>query len=161
MRGRSLVAGREVAWSFDGDTWLSGQLKVELTASGVRRFEADLDGWALRGGTAGDAVLWAREGEEHEAAAAGFCGDDPVWDLAVARRTALAVGERVQLSLVRLDEVGVALTVRQGWSRGADPEPDVQRYEVADLDTGERWEVHLSGDVPVSGRRHHLLSLTR
>ena len=109
----------------------------------------------------GDAVRWSRAGQEHEAVAAGFCGDDPAWDLAVVRRTALDVGARVQLALVHLDEVGVALTVRQGWSRAADPEPDVQRYEVADLDTGERWEVHLSGDVPVSGRRHHLLSLTR
>lgn len=161
MRGRSLVGGREVAWSFDGDTWRSGHLQVELTAAGVRRFEGDLDGWAVRGGVVGDGVLWSREGEEHEAAAAGFCGDDPVWDLAVVRRTGLAVGQRVQLALVHLDEVGVALTVRQGWSRAADPEADVQRFEVVDLDTGERWEVHLAGDVPVSGRRHHLMSLTR
>ena len=161
MKGRSLVDGREVAWSFDGETWRSAHLEVEVGPAGVRRFSGDLDGWAVRGGAVGDRVLWVRDGEEHEAPAAGFTGDDPVWDVAVVRRVALGVGERVQLSLVHLDDVGAALTVRQGWSRAADPEPDVQRYEVADLDTAERWEVHVSDDVPVSGRRHHLLTLTR
>ena len=161
MRGRSLVAGREVAWSFDGDTWRAAHLEVEVGPAGVRRFTGDLDGWAVRGGVAGDRVLWVRDGVEHEAEAAGFAGDDPVWDVALVRRLALRPGERVQLALVHLDEVGVALTVRQGWSRAEDPEPDVQRFEVADLDTAERWEVHVSGDVPVSGRGHHLLSLTR
>ena len=134
-------------------------------AGRVLRLTAEHDGWPVRGGVLGDEVLWVRGTEEHRARAAGFTGTSPAYDVAVARLLGLGVGETRQVALVEVTEpVGAARTVQHGWARTAGPEPDVERYEVADLQTGERWVLHLSGEVVVSreGRNPaHLQTLTR
>jgi hypothetical protein len=110
-------------------------------------------------------VLWVRGAQEHRAVASGFTGTSPGYDVATARLLDLQVGEVRQLRLVELAEpVAAARTVSQAWARTEAPEPDVERYEVADLDTAERWVVHLSGGVLVSREGAcpaHLLTLTR
>jgi hypothetical protein len=125
----------------DGDT-------VELTAD---RLVALHDGWEVRGGRVGDELLWVRGETEHRATALAFTGSSPAYDVQVARLLGLEVGASSRVRLVELTEpVGAARTVEQSWTRGSDPEPEVQRYDVADLATGERWAVHLSGLVLVS-----------
>jgi hypothetical protein len=59
--------------------------------------------------------------------------------------------------------VGAALTVHQEWSRVPGPEESVERYDITDLDTGERTVLHLAGDVLISREGQHpahLLGLT-
>ena len=46
--------------------------------------------------------------------------------------------------------VGAARTVTHGWARTADPEDGVMRFEVADLQTAERWVLHVADQVVVS-----------
>ena len=137
--------------------------EVEVHADG--RVRLVLDGWELRGGRVGDRLHWVRGEDEHTAVAAGFTGSSPVWDLSTAAALALAVGESRTLVQVELTgPVGAALTVRRAWSRTAGPEADVDRFEVADLDTGERSVVHVSAGVLVSREGPdpaYLLALTR
>lgn len=151
-----------LGWRYTSRTTHGDTLDLVLETHGVvRRMEADFDGWAVRGGVVGDEVVWVRGEQEHSAGAKGFTGESPAFDLAVARLLALDVGATVQVSLVELTSpVGAARTVRHGWARTADPEPGVQRYEVADLATAERWVLHVSGEVLVSreGSRPAVLS---
>ncbi len=151
-----------LGWRYTSRTSHGDTLDLTLDTDGrVRRLAADFDGWALRGGLVGDDVVWVRGDQEHSARAAGFTGDSPAFDIAVARLLALEVGALVQVALVELSApVGAARTVVHGWTRTPDPEPGVQRFEVADLQTADRWVVHLSGDVVVSreGARSAVLS---
>jgi hypothetical protein len=147
--------------SRDGDS-------LDLTLDEVGRcvrLLASFDGWDVRGGSVGEEVLWTRGEDEHIAVAAGFTSSSPAFDLATARLLGLEVGESRQLALVELtDPVGAALTVTHAWLRTESLEPDVSRFEVADLATGDRWVLHLSGGVLVSregSRSAHLVSLTR
>lgn len=114
----------------------------------------------LRGGAAGPELLWRRDDVEHRAAAAAFTGDSPAFAVTTARMLGLAVGATVRVRLVRLSAALGALTVDEGWGRTADVE-EVQRYEAADLATGERREVHLAGDVVVDATGVDLLTLSR
>lgn len=167
-----------LGWRYTATTDLGDTLDLTVDTDGrVRRMLAVLDGWQVRGGAVGDEVVWTRggaegenehvegAGEEHVASAAGFTGASPAFDLATARLLHLEVGQSARVTLVELTEpVGAARTVHHGWARTAGPEPDVDRYEVADLDTGERWVLHLSGEVLVSregARPAHLLELAR
>lgn len=137
--------------------------RVELTAGG--RLEALHDGWYVRGGSVGDEVLWVRGDDEHSAKAIGFTGSSPTYDVALVGLLGLDVGQGRRVTLVEISEpVGAARTVEQGWARTGCDEPEVDRYEVADLQTGERWVVHLSGGVLISregARTSVLLDLTR
>jgi hypothetical protein len=145
--GAGPAGWRYVSSRDDGDT-----LDLTVDDDGrVRRLLADLDGWPVKGGSAGDELLWVRGEQEHAATAAGFTGGSPAFDLAVARLLHLEVGETVKVTLVELTEpVGAARTVVHGWARTEGPEPGVDRYEVADLSTGERWVLHLAPEVLVS-----------
>jgi hypothetical protein len=141
-------------------------LDLTLDAAGrCLRLLATFDGWVVRGGSVGGQLLWTRGEDEHVAAAAGFTGASPAFDLATARLLGLHVGEARQVALVELtDPVGAARTVTHAWLRTESAEPDVARYEVADLDTGERWVLHLSDGALVSregSRAAHLVSLNR
>jgi hypothetical protein len=139
-------AGRYTSRTDDGDT-----LDLTTDHGRVRRLVADFDGWTVKGGSVGDELLWVRGEEEHRAVAAGFTGDSPAFDVAVARMLGLDVGATAQVLLVELMlPVGAARTVRQGWGRVESPDPEVERYEVADLATAERWTVNLAGPVVIS-----------
>jgi hypothetical protein len=159
--GAGPAGWRYAAVRDDGDT-------VELVldeAGRLVRLTAEHDGWLVRGGVLGEEVLWVRGADEHRARAVGFTGTSPSYDVAVARALGLGVGDSRRVTLVELTEpVGAARTVEHGWARTAGPEDGVDRYEVADLQTGERWVLHLAGEVLVSREgRHpaHLLTLTR
>ncbi|MQA84012.1 MAG: hypothetical protein GEV03_05100 [Streptosporangiales bacterium] len=119
-------------------------------------------GWLARGGVAGHEVLWLRAREEtgtetaeHAERAAGFVGRSPAFLVAVARMLELEPGTGSDVRLVRLAEPALAaLTVRERWVLAettvhqTDIEPlRVERYEVADLATGEGRTIHLAGDV--------------
>lgn len=175
MKGRYRVGGVEEeefscgagpqGWRYVGSRH-GDALDLTVDAAGrCVRLLASFDGWDVRGGSVGEEVLWTRGEDEHVATAAGFTGSSPAFDLATARLLGLQVGQSRQLALVELTEpVAAARTVTQAWVRTDGPEPDIERYEVADLDTGERWVVHLSGGVLVSregSRPAHLVSLTR
>ncbi|MCU1587699.1 MAG: hypothetical protein JWN31_1192 [Frankiales bacterium] len=139
-------------WRYTSKTSLGDTLDLTTDTHGlVRRLVADFDGWEVRGGAVGPEVMWVRGEQEHSAVAAGFTGESPAFDLAVSRMLALQPGETTQVTLVELTApVGAARTVTQGWARTADPEDGVQRFEVADLATAERWLLHVSEQVVVS-----------
>lgn len=152
--------GRYTSRTDDGDT-----LELETDHGRVRRLVAAFDGWAVRGGVVGDEVRWVRGEEEHRAVAQGFTGASPAFDVVTAELVALAPGETRTVTLVELTlPVGAALTVRHGWARLADPDPGVERYQVDDLATGERWTVSLADGVVISREGRHpavLAGLTR
>jgi hypothetical protein len=139
-------------WRYTATTDLGDTLDLTVDDDGrVRRMLAVLDGWEVRGGTVGGEVLWVRGEQEHASVGAGFTGRSPGFALATARLLGLAVGESRRVQLVELTEpVGAARTVTHAWARTQGPEPDVDRYEVADLDSGERWVLHLSSELLVS-----------
>ena len=173
MRGRYQVADRVErfacgagpdGWRYTATDDAGDTLDLTVDDQGVvRRVLADFDGWAVRGGALGDEVLWVRGEQEHSAVAAGFTGSSPGFELATARLLRLAVGETRRVVLVELTEpVGAARTVTRGWARTEGPEAGVDRYEVADLDSGERWVLHVAGEILVSRegpRPAHLLDV--
>jgi hypothetical protein len=107
--------------------------------------------WTVRGGVAGAEVAWRRGEQEHVAAAAGFTGSSPGFAVATARLLALEVGQSRRVRLVRLDDAALAgLDVDEAWALTGREDRDgllVERYEVADLASGERRVVHLAGDI--------------
>ena len=140
---------RYVATRDDG-----GRLDLTLDAGGrCVRLLAAAGGWEGRGGVA-DAARWRRGADEHEEQAAGFTGTSPSYAVATARLLGLEVGEQRRVRLVALTEPALAArTVDEGWALTAVEDRDglaVARYEVADLQTGERRVVHLAGDVVVA-----------
>lgn len=166
-------------WRYTSHTDHGDTLDLTVEQDGrVRRVLAVFDGWEVRGGTVGEEVHWVRGDDEHTAVAAGFTGRSPAFDIAVARMLALEVGQTAQVTLVELtDPVGAARTVTHGWGRTECREPPtdgavdvdrsvdrcVDRYEVADLATGERWVLHLAPEVLVSregARQAHLADLS-
>lgn len=158
--GAGPLGWRYTATRDDGD---AVDLTVD-TAGRVVRLVSAHDGWSVRGGAVGAELLWTRGEDEHQARAAGFTGSSPSYDVAVARMLALEVGQSRRLALVELTEpVGAALTVEHAWARTEGRDEGVDRYEVADLATGERWVVHLAGEVLVAregSRPAQLLDLT-
>ena len=169
MRGSYQVGDRVERFSCGGGRYtstddLGDTLDLTVDDQGrVRRLLAAFDGWAIRGGAVGDELLWVRGEDEHTATGAGFTGASPGFELATARLLGLAVGESKRVTLIELTEpVGAARTVTHGWARTLGPEPGVDRYEVADLDTGERSVLHVAGEVLVSREGRfpaHLLEL--
>jgi hypothetical protein len=125
------------------------------------RVEVRAEAWIVRGGLVGAEVVWVRAGASGEeaaesvAVAGGFIGRSPGFLVAVARMLRLALGATSRVRLVALTEPAlVARIVETGWAltsveehtTDAGPLP-VERYETADLATGERAVVHLAGDV--------------
>ena len=165
---------RYVATREDPDSGVrTGRLDVVLDAAGrALRVHVEAGGWQLRGGAVGapggGSVLWRRGDVEREERAAGFTGTSPVGAVAAARRLGPDPGPGqpapVRLRLVRLgDEALATLVVDEAWSRSGTQERDgvlVQRWDVADLATGERRALSLSGDVLVQAPRVQLLELT-
>ena len=105
--------------------------------------------WELRGGAVGPDVVWRRGPDERTARAAGFTGPSPAYDVVVARRLALPVGQVRRLRLVEVTEPVLATrTVEVQWARAPDTQ-GTERYDVTDLATGERRVVHLLDDLVV------------
>lgn len=153
MRGSYQLADRVEVFTLVEGRYVTQGLLLDLTSG---RFEAEYDGWVLRGGVVGGEALWVRGEEQHRAQAAGFTAVSPAYDVALATMLRLSVGESRRLALVELAEpVGAARTVRRTWTRTVSPEPDVARYDVDDVDTGERSVLHLAGDVLVSREGPH------
>lgn len=151
-------------WRFVGDR--SDGVRTDVTVDArwrQIRVELTTDEWRLRGGVTGHDLIWVRGPREQAAAepaekgerAEGFLGESPGFLVAVARSLGLDPGGQGTVRLVRLEGAALsALTVDQRW-RLAEivtyetetvPLP-VERYEVADLATGEVRMVHLAGDV--------------
>ena len=126
-------------WAYDGPRTPAGGgwLHLQVDAAGVTtRLHVEGGGWVLRGGCVGEAVLWRRGDQEGEAAALGFTGTHPAYDVAVALRLRLAAGEQRRVRLVEVTEPVLATRlVDRQWSRPAD-----ERWVVVDLATGERHE---------------------
>ena len=129
-------------WSYDEP----GRLHLQVDAAGVTtRLHVEGGGWVLRGGCVGGSVLWRRGELEGEAVALGFTGTHPAYDVAVALRLRLAVGESRRVRLVEVTEPVLATRlVDRGWARPADG-----RWLVTDLATGERHDV--DPDTVVAG----------
>ncbi|HEX2317102.1 MAG TPA: hypothetical protein VHJ17_25375 [Thermomonospora sp.] len=141
-------------------------LRADLVVDGRwRQIRVELSSpqWSIRGGLAGHDLLWvrhpagpaARPPDEHAVRAAGFVGVSPGFLVAVARWLRLDPGAEAPVRLVQVEGPSLAaLTVDQRWRlTGVEtyetetaPLP-VERYEVADLATGEVHTVHLAGDV--------------
>jgi hypothetical protein len=132
------------------------------------RLELRTREWLVRGGLTGPELLWLRSPAgsgaapldapgttEHAARAVGFLGDSPAFLVAVARSLRLEPGGQAEVRLVQLTGPQLAaLTVAQRWRLAEITRHDtdlgplpVERYEVADLATGEIVAVHLAGDV--------------
>lgn len=131
------------------------------------RMELRAGGWQVRGGAV-DGVAWVRTAadpagagpagtdatEGHDRAHA-FTGRSPGFLVATARLLRLDPGASARVRLVAFGEPVLApRTLDQGWLlEGVDThETDsgpllVERYQVADLETGEQQVVHLAGDV--------------
>ena len=134
------------------------------------RVELRAGGWWLRGGHAGREVLWVRGGDqaqEHAAEALGFGGASPAFLISTGRALRLDVGASASVALVAVTgDVLATRTVRQRWSllevaeHATDLRPlRVEKFEVADLDTGSVAEVHLAGDVVLAAPGVELLTL--
>lgn len=125
------------------------------------RVEVRSGGWMLRGGVSGREVLWVLSGTdgedpaEHAEQAAGFTGRSPGFLVALMRLADLEVDQRVRLRLVEITEPAcMAMSVERGlalaeiaWHETETEPLRVERYELADLASGERFAVHLAGDV--------------
>ena len=120
-----------------GWTWDEPGLRLQVDATGVTtRLHVEAGGWVLRGGCVGGSVLWRRGDHEGEVVALGFTGTHPAYDVAVALRLRLAVGERRRVRLVEVTAPVLATRlVDREWSR-----PAADRWVVVDLATGERHE---------------------
>ena len=125
------------------------------------RVEVRAGGWSLRGGVTGTEVVWVRadpggaEAAEGSARAVSFTGRSAAFAVVTARLLRLEAGGTARVRLVALTEPVLATrTVDEGWGltevvphqTPTVPLP-VERYEVADLGTGDRRVVHVAGDI--------------
>jgi hypothetical protein len=140
----------------------TGLVDVTIDVSGLQiRVEVRAGGWVVRGGVADGETVWVRtrtSGEdrgEDMARAAGFTGRSPGFLVAVARLLGLRAGGSSRVRLVALTEPALApVPVEVAWSLTTVeeyPTPagslPVERYQTADLASGQRAAVHLAGDV--------------
>ncbi|WP_055590206.1 hypothetical protein [Peterkaempfera griseoplana] len=149
---------------FTADGSPSGSVDLTLDSLGrPLRLQLRSGEWQVRGGML-DGLTWVRTDagdpdsahatEGHDRAHA-FTGRSPAFLVATARLLRLQPGDRTRLRLVALtDPVLAPRTLDQGWSldgietHATDSGPlRVERYTVADLQTGEQHQVHLAGDV--------------
>ncbi|GAA1069242.1 hypothetical protein GCM10009665_76380 [Kitasatospora nipponensis] len=127
------------------------------------RMELRAGGWQVRGGAV-DGVAWVRTDPDDPTGASateghdrahGFAGDSPAFLVATARMLRLTEGAAARVRLVAFHGAALApRTFDQGWTlEGTEEHPTdvgalrVERYQVADLETGEQRLVHLAGDV--------------
>jgi hypothetical protein len=137
---------------------------VDLTVDSqwrALRVEVRAAGWLLRGGVAGADTVWSLAPDESSAAvpeaarAAGFTGRSPAFAVVTARMLGLTQGRPARVRLLLLTGTGgQPLPVDEGWAltgvttHATDAAPlPVERYEVADLASGQRRVIHLAGDV--------------
>jgi hypothetical protein len=156
-------------WRYTSQTFTANGAhtgSVDLTLDSLGRplrLQLRSGDWQIRGGAV-DGLTWLRTDaaapdgghttEGHDRAHA-FTGRSPAFLIAAARLLGLQPGGRARLRLVALTEPVLApRTVDQGWSldgiesHATDNGPLlVERYTVADLETGEQQLVHLAGDV--------------
>jgi hypothetical protein len=149
-------------YALDGALLGSTDLTLDSRARPLR-MDLRAGGWQVRGGAV-DGVAWVRTAAADPTGAAateghdrahGFSGDSPAFLIATARLLRLAEGASARVRLVSF--TGAALAPRtfdQGWTlRSVEEHPTdsgplrVERYQVADLETGEQHEIHLAGDV--------------
>lgn len=168
-RGAYAVGGgrEEFSCAADAVGWRYVSAGLELTLDGAgRQLRAEFraGGWTVRGGVAGPATTWVRDGVEHSAAASGFAGESPGLLVAASRLLRLAPGERSRLRLVLVSGAALATrVVEQGWElvgTSEHGELQVARYRVVALDTGEVAEVHLAGDVVLAAPGIELTELS-
>lgn len=146
--------------------WRYVSAALDLTVDGAgRQLRAEFraGGRTLRGGVAGPATVWVRDGVEHSAAASGFAGESPGLLVAAVRLLRLEPGARARLRLVAVTGAALAArVVEQGWElvevTRHGPLP-VGRYRVAALDTGEIGAVHVAGDVVLAAPGVELTAL--
>ena len=140
----------------------TGLVDVTTDASGLQiRVEVRAGGWVIRGGVADGETLWVRTGASGEdtgedtAPAAGFTGRSPGFLVAVARLLGLRTGGSSRVRLVALTEPALApvpvevawsLTTVEEYPTEVGPLP-VERYQTADLASGQLAAVQLAGDV--------------
>jgi hypothetical protein len=140
----------------------TGLVDVTTDASGLQiRVEVRAGGWVVRGGVADGETVWVRTGASGEdtgedtAPAAGFTGRSPGFLVAVARLLGLRTGTSSRVRLVALTEPALApVPVEVAWSLSTveeyptevGPLP-VERYQTADLASGQPAAVQLAGDV--------------
>jgi hypothetical protein len=123
-------------------------------------------GWVLRGGAAGNSLLWVRRpadhperGVEHSVEAHGFFGDSPGFWIALSRVSRPQI-DHAQLRVVEVS--GAALATRTMDLRvTATAEDEVTRYEATAVDTGESRTAYLAGEIVVAGDEIELLELAR
>ncbi|MFC1416918.1 hypothetical protein [Streptacidiphilus cavernicola] len=146
----------------DGEPDGSVDLTLDVLSRPLR-LELHTGGWQIRAGLL-DGLSWvrshrddtdgshAREGNDR---AHAFTGRSPAFLVATARLLRLRVGGSSRLRVVAFtDPVLAPRTLDQGWTLDAvDTHPTdsgpllVERYRVADLETGDEGVVHLAGDV--------------
>lgn len=140
----------------------TGSVDLTLDALGrCVRLELHQGSWRVRGGTL-DGVTWVRgdraleHAEEGNAPARSFTGASPAFLVATSRLLRPVRGApAARVRLVALTPPVLApRTVDQSWalvgsdSHTTDSGPlTVLTYQVGDLATGERQDVHLAGDV--------------
>jgi hypothetical protein len=140
----------------------TGLVDVTTDASGLQiRVEVRAGGWVVRGGVADGETVWVRTGASGEEAgedtapAAGFTGRSPGFLVAVARLLGLRAGASSRVRLVALTEPALApvpvevawsLTTVEEYPTEVGPLP-VERYQTADLASGQLAAVQLAGDV--------------
>jgi hypothetical protein len=141
----------------------AGSVDLTLDALGRPiRLELRSGGWRVRG-AALDGVTWVRMGDgtgaearEGNAPARAFTGASPAFLVATARLLHLTPeGPAARVRLVDLAPPTLAARTREeSWTLlGSDSHPTdagplrVDAYRVDDLETGERQDVHLAGDV--------------
>jgi hypothetical protein len=163
---------RYVSSTFAPDGTPDGSVDLTLDSLGRPvRLQLRAGAWQIRGGLM-DGLSWVRtpldmdpdttaehttDGNAH---AHAFTGRSPAFALAAARilRAApggLRPGAATRLRLVALAHpVLAARTLDQGWTyEGSEAHPTdngpltVERYTVADLETGEQSTLHIAGDV--------------
>ncbi|HET6919269.1 MAG TPA: hypothetical protein VFI46_07370 [Jiangellaceae bacterium] len=140
----------------------TGLVDVPTDASGLQiRVEVRAGGWVVRGGVADGETMWVRtggsgeDGGEDTAPAAGFTGRSPGFLVAVARLLGLRAGGSSRVRLVALTEPALApVPVEVAWSLTTVEEYPTQvgplpaeRYQTAELASGQRATVQLAGDV--------------
>ncbi|MFF0724580.1 hypothetical protein [Streptomyces sp. NPDC004134] len=144
----------------DGTATGSVDLTIDHLGRPVR-LELHAAGWQVRG-AALDGITWVRsdptgeQAREGNARAQGFTGTSPAFLIATTRLLGPPPTQAPQrLRLVALTRPVLApRTLDQAWRRTgedtheADTGPlRVVNYQVSDLETGDRGEVHLAGDV--------------
>jgi hypothetical protein len=172
VRERFSCAPGPAGWRYTATDSAGGSVDIVVDERWRQlRVEIVRGGWRVRGGATGHQLTWVRSGggEAVEAAqrASGFVGASPGLLVATARSLALEPGAAATVGLVELGgDVLAARLVRQRWrladvtEHQAELRPlRVERFEVADLDTGAGTELHLAEDVILAATDIELLEL--